>query len=370
MKKTAAILVFFVVLALCVSACVSNTDENSSAEYESGNEMLSDKETDKSEIISEDNLADNSGSDDADSNLPAMTAPQPEESSEIAREPEGSISVVVLGDSIARGYGLENVETMRFSALLAESLKTVYAEVSVANYGVDGQTGAELLEQLQKTPPEELQNCDCVIISIGGNNILHAVSSVSDAMNILSTVDPQVFVDYFKYLFSQDQDTKNKYEYACGVISRIFEGINNVFESEQFKSVIDKAEKKLSDEIPKIVSEIKRLNPDVDIYIQTVYNPYSSINVSFKGIDEGLNLASYGENAVAKLNAPIESLAIENGYTVVPVWERFNASKKTLTNAGFDIFNAHFSIDPHPNSNGHSMIADIYFEMLTEAQDE
>ena len=90
----------------------------------------------------------------------------PAESSEPVPETEGSISIVVLGDSIARGYGLENVETQRFSSLLEEDLKTVYKDVSVVNYGVDGQTGAELLSVLQNSPPAELNNCDCVIISI------------------------------------------------------------------------------------------------------------------------------------------------------------------------------------------------------------
>ncbi len=358
MKKILAILFLTMMFPFALLSC---------------DDFLSEMSEDASSFVSE-NSEESDATDavtDVDvSSVPVMSDKLPVESSEPVPETEGSISVVVLGDSIARGYGLENVEAQRFSALLEESLKTVYTDVSVVNYGVDGQTGAELLSALQTSPPAELNDCDSVIISIGGNNILQAITSLSSVMEKVGQVDPKAFKDYFLYLFAKDEKTKEKYSYSCGVINGIFKEINNAFEGEQFKNLIDKAERDLSNEIPQIVSEIRKLNPDAKIYIQTVYNPYLNVNISLEGIEEELDLSSYGELAVAKLNAPIESLANENGYTVVPVWQRFNSSKKTLTNAGFDISNSRFSIDPHPNANGHIIIADTYFKLFTEEQND
>jgi len=283
---------------------------------------------------------------------------------------EGSISIVVLGDSIARGYGLENVEAERFSSLLSEKLKKNYGEVSVANYGVDGRTGRELLESIKTDPAPELKDCDYVIISIGGNNILQALKNLENIVGMAENFDPIVFVDYFKYLFAEDAETKKKFEYTLEIINTAFGDMNEAFESEQFESIIETAGKNLEKEIPEIVNEIKKINPDVKIYIQTVYNPYDGITVSLNNIEETLDLAYHGERAVAKLNAPIESLADECGYTVVPIWRAFDESAKTLTNAGFEIMKGQFSVDPHPNSKGHAYIAEIYYTLLTEEQND
>ena len=280
--------------------------------------------------------------------------------------PEGSISIVVLGDSIARGYGLEDVETERFSALLSEKLKKNYAEVNVANYGVDGRTGSELLDSIKNSPAPELKDCDHVIISIGGNNILQSLKNMENLIGMAENFDPSVFIDYFKYLFAEDAETKEKFAYTLKIINAAFEDLNEAFESEQFDSVIENAGKNLEAEIPEIVSEIRKINPDAKIYIQTVYNPYDGLTVSLNNIEETLDLAYHGERAVAKLNAPIESLADVCGYTVVPVWRAFDESTKTLTNAGFELMKGKFSVDPHPNSKGHAYIAEIYYTLLTE----
>lgn len=301
------------------------------------------------------------------SNIPTMgDISVTEDSSALSEEPDRSISVVVLGDSIARGYGLENVQSQRFSSLLAESLKNVYAEVEVANYGVDGMTGAELLESLKSSPAAELTDCDSVIISIGGNNILGRLQSFDTILSALSDIDPNAFSDYFKYLMETDAAKKDKLSYACGIIGDAFKAVNAAFSSETFENIIIEAGKDLAEEIPAIVSEIKKINPAAKIYIQTIYNPYNGVNVVLQDIGEKLDLSSPGKRAVTTLNAPIEALAKTNGYTVVPVFEEFEKSDKTLLNAGFELAKAKFSVDPHPNARGHELMAEIYFKLLTE----
>ncbi|MFR5863897.1 MAG: SGNH/GDSL hydrolase family protein [Acutalibacteraceae bacterium] len=51
------------------------------------------------------------------------------------------------GDSIARGYGLDDPETQAYPALLRDRMQQC-SEVEYANYAVDGQTSAGLLELL------------------------------------------------------------------------------------------------------------------------------------------------------------------------------------------------------------------------------
>lgn len=358
MKK----LIFVLILAMIFPFSMFSCDDFI------GSDSSSSQETESETSSADASIEELPTSEGVTSDTPVMSDKLPTDSSAPTPEPEGSISVVVLGDSIARGYGLANIDEQRFSSLLAEDLKTIYADVSVVNYGIDGQTGFELLDSLQTDPPAELQDCDSVIISIGGNNILQALTTLASSFSDIGEVDPAVFKDYFLYLFAKDEQTKQKYAYSCETINGIFKAVNDAFEGDEFNSLINKAEQDLTNEIPLIVSEIKKLNPDADIYIQTVYNPYKNVDISLEGIEQKLDLSLYGERAVSKLNAPIVSLAEDNGYTVVPVWEHFDRSKKTLTNAGFDIANTRFSVDPHPNYYGHMIIAEIYYKMLTEGK--
>lgn len=301
-----------------------------------------------------------------DSDIPAMNNGSLAESSEVASKK--SYKAVVLGDSIARGYGLESPESMRFSALLELSLKSVYEEASVANYGVDGRTGSELVEFLKSTPPEEIKDCDSVIISIGGNNILQMLDTVETAMNALLELDPKAVADYFKYTMTPEGEEKEKLSYACDVLSSVFGAINIAFESETFNSLIIDAGKRLEEEIPQMIAAIRKINPDATIYFQTVYNPYKDINLSFQDVEQKLNLAAHGERAVACLNAPIESLAEKYGYELVPVWSEFDKSNKKLTNAGISLLTANISFDPHPNANGHELMGEIYFGIISEGK--
>ena len=356
MKKSVLLLCLVIMLTLSLFSCEGNIlDEGTSS---SGM---------PSEVDS--SLMDESVDDSGVTSTPAMSEKLPSDSDDSVPKAEKK-SIVVLGDSIARGYGLRDVEKQRFSSLLSEQLKKVYSDVSVANYGIDGQTGSELLTLLQATPPTELADCDYVIISIGGNNILQAIKSLTSVADEIGKVNTDVFRDYFIYLFAEDEAVRQKYSYSCGVLNELFKTVNKAFDGEEFNAVIDKAEEDLRSEIPMIVSEIKKINKNAEIYIQTVYNPYKNITVSLDGVEETLDLSTRGDKAVSKLNIPIVSLAKDNGYTVAPVYERFARSKKPLTNARFDATEANFNIDPHPDANGHIIIADIYFKLLTEAQND
>ena len=292
------------------------------------------------------------------------------ESSELAviSRPE-SISVVVLGDSIARGASLDNPENERYSALLAEKLKNDYKTVDIKNYGIDGQTGEELLESIKTAPAEGLADCDYIIVSIGGNNILQFLTTLEGAEEFMAGISPEIFANYFRYIIAETEEEKQSLAYTCEAISKAFGTLNTTYASEQFELLIDSASKKLETEIPQIVAELKKINPNAEILIQTIYNPYRDMVVTLTDVPEILDMDANGESAVSKLNVPIRALADENGYTVIDVYAAFEESIKTLTYAGLDISKASFSLDPHPNEKGHELIAEVYYNYLTEKYD-
>lgn len=280
------------------------------------------------------------------------------------------ISIVVLGDSIARGYGLKNIESERFSSVLGEKLKSRYNEVIVSNFGVDGWRGSELSASLKADAPDELNDCDVVLISIGGNNVLFSLTGFSGALEPFGDISPDVFADYLFYLFPPEGSEKNDYRYAADTINSLFKAVNDVFYSEAYKNKIKECAEDLEKEIPEIIAQIKKVNPNARIFIQTVYNPYKNLNISLIGIEEKLSLGVYGKESITPINNVITGLAAEIGYEVAPVCERFEESKLPLINAGFNLMTAKFSLDPHPNVYGHEYIAEIYYGLLTEDNNE
>lgn len=296
-------------------------------------------------------------------------------------EPETSIppkygessrkSIVVLGDSIARGYGLKNIEKERFSSLLAESLKADYGKVSVQNYGVDGMTGRELAELLKERRIKELSKCDTVIISIGGNNILQHITDGETLSGMITDFDPVALIDYFRYLKTENPEEKSKLSYAVDAVDVLIDSIIAAFEGEAFAKLIETAGDDLRKEIPEIIGEIRKVNKTADIYIQTVYNPFKGVVVELEDITETpIDLGIYGENAVSALNTPILELADEYGYTAVEVHSLFEEYETGLTNAVFDLLTLNLSFDPHPNLSGHLLIADLYYKIMSEDNDD
>lgn len=349
MKKRLFVLSLAVLLGLTATAC---TPDGNSSTPTADNNNSSENPNESYAGVSDD--------------APPPAPNQPVINVSDASEPEGEISVVVLGDSIARGYGLANVEKQRYSALLAEKLADDYADVNIANYGVDGLTGAELVEFLKNDMPAEIADSDYVLVSIGGNNILGVLTEMSGVAELMTGIDSQIITDYVKYMTATDETEKSKYETVLTTLNTLLGTVNSVFTGETFAQKVAEAVEKLQNEIPEIVSLIKEENPDAKIVIQTVFNPYKSVNISLPYIESKVELASHGDAAVSVLNMAIESLAEEQGYAVLPVYDVFEASAKKAVNAAFSILTMQLNVDPHPNATGHQLIAESYYNLIKE----
>ncbi len=227
---------------------------------------------------------------------------------------------VSLGDSICSGYRLNEPEKERYSALLAGRMG--YIEY---NYGVDGQTGGELLEFLQDGKADALERASLVTVSIGGNNILNA------AMPAIRTI----------------------FSIGSGrvALEKVYEPINAGIES-------------FGEELCAILAEIRKAAPGVRIVVQTVYNPYRSFTrFKLRLGGERLSLADFVDSCMRRLNEQIFALSEQQDFLVCDVYTVFERAydrgERPVNASGIGLI-----FDPHPNASGHRLIAQAYEDLL------
>lgn len=283
-------------------------------------------ENDPSESSDPDPDSDPSSDPNSDlTTLPEESTPDGEPSDPPAQEVIGeTFCYVALGDSICRGYGLEDPETQRYSSLIAER-----TGCAVYNYGVDGQTGRELVAFLREGKAEALAKADVVSISIGGNNLLHALSYL--LRDLLGKFDP-----------------KNP------------EAILQA-DAEDLLIAVDEALASFDEELPELLELIGEQAPNAKILFQTVYNPYRSFILLPVRLNGHLvTFSSLTDQCVERLNEKIRDGALQYGYTVCDVYDAFEQNANQLTNASLGKLN----FDPHPNAAGHAVIAEVLLKEM------
>lgn len=149
-------------------------------------------------------------------------------SSSIAYGETTEDELVVLGDSIAAGYGIENPEDTYGYLVSYER------DFMLSNYAVSGDTTTDLLQLIEKNRQvkNHLKTAETVVISIGGNDFLHLgyESSITELAEIISS----------------GKDSK----------------------------IIQNLLKTVKSNIRTIHESIRELNPKEKIVLQTVYNPF------------------------------------------------------------------------------------------------
>lgn len=220
---------------------------------------------------------------------------------------------VALGDSICRGYGLDDPAERCYASLINQWLSRRYDYVFHDNLGVDGLESRELLSYLTDPSQKEynkytktLKDADLVTVSIGSNDLMHL-------LNISGDIDEMI------------SDNKEKFAQACREFGKIF---------------------------PRIVQAIKRVAPDAVIVVGNVYNPCHGLE-SFK---EVYQVADY---YICELNKGYEAVP---GVQVADVFAAFRGSREKLVNMAI----RKDAIDPHPNARGHEIIAGKMLEKIQE----
>lgn len=235
--------------------------------------------------------------------------------------------MMFLGDSIAAGYGLEgytstdNYNCPSYSNILKEQYQTELSGKcghTMINKAVSGYTSDDLIKQIQSGGlDDDLRDCDAVVVSIGGNDLL----------GILLQIIGELGIDGHGSFDAESID-------FAGVVSSLL-------------SMGEDADKALEQFDINIVTISEELNKRTEgtVFVQTLYDPLEELS---KGGMIYQQAGSFVDEKIERLNEIIAENAA-SGYRVIDVAADFKGKAQELTNIG--------SFDIHPNAEGHKVIA-------------
>lgn len=246
---------------------------------------------------------------------------------------ENAIVYLSLGDSIARGYGLADVEGERFSTIAKAYWQTHGINgVTVYNAGVDGQELWGVLDTVNEKADPAWAGADVVSVSIGANHILSTVWS------FLSTLSTEEMADA-SALCADFTDTVME---ACTILGA---------------------------GLPLLIEDIHEMAPDATILFLTFYDPYGALPTEISLGDSVVLVDSVIDEAVQQVNACIEAAAAAVDYVqVVDVYAAFAWNTAVLVcveaPASCDPTAIDMGkMDPHPNAAGHKRIGELVGEV-------
>lgn len=244
-----------------------------------------------------------------------------------------SRALTVLGDSIASGYGLAEYKSgNNYSAPLSFGNMLGAEFDSYLNFAVDGRTSRQLLDAL-KAPNEALaeavSGADVIVISIGGNDFLKPMLS---AVKSAAVGDYELIAAIFKGEFRPEMLG----EYTQRILNAALEAAKKV-DAEQ-----------TADNIGRCVKLIEKLNPNAEIILMTVYDPFSG-NTLLKAASDAAH------ERLSILNAGIMALESDN-VKVIDVYGAFDGRAGEYTNIN--------RLDIHPNTEGHYRIYELLQDEL------
>lgn len=243
------------------------------------------------------------------------------------------VNYVALGDSIAGGYGLDDVEKESYVGRISLALEKRYGAVRVHNFGENGLRSEELLERL--TDPESPQYDECmdairqadiITLSIGSNDLLQYISRSTDLEEVKKDGD-RIFTE------------------AC---------------------------RKFSENIPRILQTITVNAPNAQLFVNNIYNPCHDISFHIsedviKNLDkmaekyiEEINNGFYTEKTQSVFHSQNIN-GLKQDYALVDVKGAFDNSNEKLINMAISWRN----IDPHPNKEGHRVIAELIIPRIS-----
>lgn len=240
--------------------------------------------------------------------------------------------LVTIGDSIAAGYGLDDPETQRYSALLAEALtdeSTVWEEY---NYAVSGDTSTQMLERLENGRAVRLPSADVITVCIGANHLL------------------QPFVSFYGNWLAEGASSSS--------------ALGDAFE--EMEAAADAGLAEFETQLPLIYNHIRDRNPDAQLIFLTVYNPFAHIDQPINTGTETVLLSEYATVEISRCNDIIKTFAADHkDILIADVYTAFAAEEAPPIIGETSSGTASY-VDPHPNTEGHRLIADTILPLLSE----
>lgn len=244
-------------------------------------------------------------------------------------------SIVVLGDSIASGYGLPDyIGGNNYSAPLSWGNLLGSECEHYENFARDGMTSEELL-LLVELPSEALLNslksADYVVVSIGGNDFL---GKMMDAIKISALSDTEMI----SALLNGEFRAEMLGEFSNRILGAV---ISEIKQSDVQRTLSNTRE---------TVLKLRQINPNAKIVLLTLYNPFSEHIL----LSEVSNAA---RDTLAQLNGGLSDIARDFGNVeIADVCSAFADSPSVLTNIN--------RLDIHPNTAGHAQIYELLRDIL------
>lgn len=235
-------------------------------------------------------------------------------------------NILVLGDSISSGYGLEGYNEDRYSARsYSMILKDKLDSSAIKNYATDGYTSSQLLSLLKSGKvDEDIKNADIVVFSIGGNDVLNC------------------FVEILEKTVS---------DITLGSLQNLEQTLNDALENLTYENKKESYDGILSEfkaNYISILDYIINTNKNIKIYPLTLYNPLS-VPLIPQSTRETADI----------LCQDISKTIIDNSSDNVVVADVASAFKgKTL------VYTNMTKMDIHPNAKGHELIAELVYDAI------
>ena len=235
----------------------------------------------------------------------------------IAMQARGEVSNKMLDKYVAIGDEISieasNDYDIAYVSLIKDFLYALYDILDYSNLSKEGITSSELLNIIDDNK-EKIKDSDLITISIGGNNILNAVlENLRVDESILKNCDEEKFDSI----------------------------ISEYLNSEEIKTEILNEVNKFSKDFPNIIKKIKKLAPEAEIYVNTVYNPINKKCNIYDFFDEQINL---NNDLIVKNNSNYD-------YKILDCYHILNNDEVL----NFKIENGVARISP--NKVGHAMMA-------------
>lgn len=317
--------------------------------------------------------------------------------SSVCAEEQTNRNFVIFGDSIAAGYGLDEDE-YNYGEICAD-----YYGSEVENYAVSGDDTEDLLEVLSgldAAQKKKVSDAGVIVISIGGNDMLGYASkylinyaakkgflnegytitdipenpSVSDLSKYVNILGAEGLMNYAASNANAALELGSELKILCA---------NLRLSSDKYEGVILN---KTIPNIKKAAAQLRELNPDARIIVQTVYQPFQ-LEKSFIDAEFG-NKATLVNTIVGQLRMNLrqvmdtfktELMNIE-GIEIADVYYEFTSLADGVSQNANNPGNAHYFVnvqtvdrneaDIHPNQKGHLAIASEIITTLGDVHDD
>jgi len=295
-----------------------------------------------------------------------------------------SKGILVMGDSIATGYGLNGYKGARpgeaadsFGAKLAAEYGLVYGH-SYYNFAVDGMTSAELAAALESgkswkmhkdnatlgtseyqysqyavadssAAQTALKNCDTIVISIGGNDLLRPMFEIIfEYIEANSALLKTLGIDASAMAGSDAASIPSMLSGPAA--SAMMTALTTLFTSEASVAKFTENAAQFAGNLAAITDAIYKANPKADVYFLCLYNP-------FDGIEMFKPMAELTETFITQLSDAVTAHAAVmakagRSFTPVYVKEAFAGKAMTMTNM--------LAYDIHPNAAGHAAMFEAF----------